>query len=177
MRKTITKGMYREKKGKTAVSLDAFDIKLLSALQENNQRTSEELAALVSLSPAACLRRVKRLRGTGVISADVSIISPEALGQRMTMVVVVALERDQNNLTDAFMASMRSTPQVTQCYYVTGRADFVLVVSVRDMDDYEIFTRAFFAENRNVKRFDTMVVMKRAKFEMGVKASSVLGPT
>jgi len=159
---------------KQDVQLDSFDIKLLSALQENNQRTSEELAALVNLSPAACLRRVKRLRDTRVISADVSVVAPEALGQRMTMIVVVALERDQHDLTDAFMASMRSTPQVTQCYYVTGQADFVLVISVRDMEDYDNFTRSFFAENRNVKRFDTMVVMQRAKFEMGVKASMAL---
>lgn len=162
------------KPGKPSVSLDSFDIKLLSALQENNQRTSEELAGLVSLSPAACLRRVKRLRDERVISADVSVVAPEALGQRMTMIVVVALERDQQDLTDAFMASMRGTPQVTQCYYVTGQADFVLVISVGDMDDYESFTRTFFAENRNVKRFDTMVVMKRAKFELGVKASVAL---
>jgi Lrp/AsnC family transcriptional regulator, leucine-responsive regulatory protein len=159
---------------KQDVQLDSFDIKLLSALQENNQRTSEELASLVNLSPAACLRRVKRLRDTRVISADVSVVAPEALGQRMTMIVVVALERDQHDLTDAFMASMRSTPQVTQCYYVTGQADFVLVISVRDMNDYDAFTRSFFAENRNVKRFDTMVVMTRAKFEMGVKASTAL---
>jgi Lrp/AsnC family leucine-responsive transcriptional regulator len=132
--------------------LDSFDIKLLTALQENNQRTSEDLAALVSLSPSACLRRVKRLRDTGVISADVSVVAPGALGQQMTLIVVVALERDQQDLTDAFMASMRGTAQVTQCYYVTGQADFVLVISVRDMEDYESFTRAFFADNRNIKR-------------------------
>lgn len=162
---------------KSRVSLDSFDIKLLSALQENNQRTSEELAALVNLSPAACLRRVKRLRDTRVISADVSVVAPEALGQRLTVIVVVALERDQQDLTEAFMASMRTSPQVTQCYYVTGQADFVLVVSVRDMEDYEAFTQAFFADNRNVKRFDTMVVMKRAKFEPGIKASIALAGT
>jgi Lrp/AsnC family leucine-responsive transcriptional regulator len=155
-----------------SVELDSFDIKLLSALQENNQRTSEELAELVSLSPAACLRRVRRLRDTNVICADVSVVTPEALGQRMTMIVVVALERDQHDLTDAFMDSMRIIPQVTQCYYVTGQADFVLVISVRDMDDYNHFAKSFLAANRNVKRFDTMVVMKRGKFESGIKAST-----
>ena len=159
---------------KPMVPLDTFDIKLLGALQENNQRTSEELAALVNLSPAACLRRVRRLRDTHVISADVSVVDPEVLGQRMTMIVIVALERDQHDLTDAFMNSMRATPQVTQCYYVTGQADFVLMISVRDMKDYETFTRSFFAENRNVKRFDTMVVMNRAKFDFGVKLSPMM---
>ena len=153
--------------------LDEFDIRLLDALQENNLRTSEELADIVHLSSASCLRRSRRLRDTRVICGDVSIVAPEALGQRMTMIVLVSLEQEQTHLIDAFKASMRNTPQVTQCYYVTGPADFVIVVSVKDMDDYEAFTRQLFFENRNVKRFETLVVMSRTKFEVSVRASAV----
>ena len=156
------------------VELDEFDIKLLDALQENNQRTSEELADLVHLSPASCLRRAKRLRETKVITADVSIVSPEVIGPRMTMIVLVSLEREQHDLIDAFRASMRTNPQVTQCYYVTGTVDFVMFISVRDMTDYETFTRQFFFDNRNVKRFETLVVMSCAKFDVSVKASLAL---
>ena len=154
--------------------LDEFDIKLLDALQENNQRTSEELADLVHLSPASCLRRAKRLRESKVICADVSIVAPEVIGPRMTMVVMVSFEREQHDLIDAFKASMRANPQVTQCYYVTGTVDFVMMISVRDVADYEAFTRKFFFENRNVKRFETLVVMSCAKFDMSVKASLAL---
>jgi Lrp/AsnC family transcriptional regulator, leucine-responsive regulatory protein len=156
------------------VDLDDFDLRLLDALQENNQRTSEELAELVHLSPASCLRRAKRLRDLGVICADVSVVSPEALGRRMTMIVLVALEREQHDLIDAFKASMRKTPQVMHCYYVTGAADFVLTISVSDMDEYDAFTRQFFFENRNVRRFETMVVMARTKFDVSVRAASLL---
>ncbi len=156
-----------------AADLDEFDLRLLDALQENNQRTSEELAELVHLSSASCLRRAKRLRDSKIICADVSIVSPEALGQRMTMIVLVSLEHEQVHLIDAFKASMRVTPQVTQCYYVTGAADFVIIVSVRDMEDYEAFTRQHFFENRNVKRFETMVVMTRSKFDVSVRASTM----
>ena len=67
--------------------LDEFDLKLLDALQENNQRTSEELADLVHLSPASCLRRARRLREIKAIVADVSIVAPEVIGPRMTMIV------------------------------------------------------------------------------------------
>jgi Lrp/AsnC family leucine-responsive transcriptional regulator len=155
--------------------LDEFDVKLLDALQENNQRTSEELADLVHLSPASCLRRAKRLRESKVISADVSIVAPEVIGQRMTMIVLVSFEREQYDLIDAFKASMRANPQVTQCYYVTGTIDFVMMISVKDVADYEAFTRKFFFENRNVKRFDTLVVMSCAKFDVNVKASLALG--
>jgi len=161
------------KSGGRSVELDASDLRLLDALQENNQRTSEELAEIVRLSPGSCLRRAKRLREAKVISADVSVVAPWALGQRMTMIVLVALEHEQVHLIDAFKASMRATPQVTQCYYVTGPADFVVMVSVRDMEEYEAFTRQLFFENRNVKRFETLVVMTQAKFDVSLRASSL----
>jgi Lrp/AsnC family transcriptional regulator, leucine-responsive regulatory protein len=121
-------GIIMTKSATIPFELDEFDIKLLDALQENNQRTSEELADLVHLSPASCLRRAKRLRESKVISADISIVSPEVIGPRMTMLVMVALEREQHDLIDSFKASMRATLQVTQCYYVTGTVDFVMMV-------------------------------------------------
>lgn len=154
-----------------AAQLDEFDIKILDALQDNNQRTSEELADLVHLSPASCLRRARRLREIKAIVADVSIVAPEVIGPRMTMIVLVSFEREQHDLIDSFKVSMRADPQVTQCYYVTGTVDFVLFVSARDLADYERFTQKFFFENRNVKRFETMVVMSCAKFDIGVRAS------
>lgn len=156
------------------MKLDKFDVKILAALQENNQRTSDQLAELVHLSPATCLRRVKALRDAKIISADVSIVSPDALGRQMTMVVLVSLESDQRHLMESFKASMNAAPQVLQCYYVTGPVDMVMVISVRDMQDFECFTREIFAENRNVKRFETMVVINRTKFELGPRFSELI---
>jgi len=146
------------------MKIDAFDAKILSILQENNQIPSHELAQRVNLSPASCLRRVKRLRTEGVIAADVSIVSPEAVGKRMSMIVMVTVEREQPQLLDEFRRSMMQIPEVTQCYYVTGDADFVLIVNVVDMQEYEAFTNRFLFENRNVRRFQTMVVMNKVKF-------------
>jgi len=144
------------------VELDDFDRRLLDALQEDNRRTGEELAALVGLSPAACLRRAQRLREEKVIERDVAILAPETLGRRLTMVVLVTLERESSDVVDAFKRSMRGAPEVMQCYYVTGAADFVLVLTADDMADYEDFTRRYLFE-RNVRRFETMAVMDRVK--------------
>ena len=146
------------------LKIDAFDAKILAILQENNQMASHELAQRVNLSPASCLRRVKRLRAEGVIAADVSIIAPEVVGKRMTMIVLVTVEREQPQLLDEFRRSMMQIPEVTQCYYVTGDADFVLIVNVVDMQEYEAFTNRFLFENRNVRRFQTMLVMNKVKF-------------
>lgn len=146
------------------MKIDEFDAKILNILQENNQITSQTLARRVNLSPASCLRRVKRLREEGVIAADVSIVALEALGRRLTMVVLITVEREQPQLLDEFRRSMMQIPEVTQCYYVTGDADFVLVVNVVDMQEYEAFTNRFLFENRNIRRFQTMVVMNKVKF-------------
>jgi Lrp/AsnC family leucine-responsive transcriptional regulator len=57
--------------------------------------------------------------------------------------------------------------------YITGEADFALLVTARDMQDYEQFTRRFFYENPDIKGFKTMVVMDRVKasFVLPVSAS------
>lgn len=143
--------------------LDLIDSRLLQAVQRNNRLTSDELAEIAGLSPTACQRRMKRLRESGVIEADISVISPKAVGRPITMLVLVSLERERADIVDRFKAAIRSTPEVMTGYYVTGDADFVLVVTSKDMEDYEQFTRRFFYENPDIKGFKTMVVMDRVK--------------
>ncbi len=59
-----------------------------------------------------------------------------------------------------------------QVYYVTGDFDFLLVLNVRDMAEYEALTRelflSFFFPFRQYKVFKTIVVMQNAKQEMRV---------
>jgi len=143
--------------------LDRADLALLAAVQENNRLTSEELARIVNLSPTACQRRLRRLRSEGVIEGDISIVSPKAVGRHITMIVLVSLERARADIVDRFKASIRSTREVMIGYYVTGDADFMLIVTSKDMEEYERFTRRFLHENNDIKNFKTMVVMDRVK--------------
>lgn len=146
-----------------AVSLDLFDLALLNLVQHDNLRTSAELAEEVGLSPTSVQRRMKRLRQEGVIEADVSIVSTGALGRDMTMIVEVELERESAHLLDTFKQVMRDAPEVMQCYYTTGLADFILIVTAKDMHDYDVFIRRFFYANPNVRRFRTSIVIDRVK--------------
>ncbi|WP_404294960.1 Lrp/AsnC family transcriptional regulator (plasmid) [Microvirga sp. RSM25] len=152
--------------------LDRLDAALLEAVQRNNRLTSEELGKLVNLSPTACQRRLKRLRAEGVIEADVAIVSPKAVGRSVTMIVLVSLERERADIVDRFKSAIRSTREVMIGFYVTGDADFILVVTAKSMEDYEQFTRRFFYENPDIKGFKTMVVMDRVKasFEFPIDA-------
>ena len=148
--------------------MDNFDLKLLELVQDNNRLTADELSSRVGLSPSACQRRLKRLRDDGVIVADVAIVSPESLGRRLTMIVQVTLVRERPDLIDTFKQSMLKTPEVMQCYYVTGDVDFVLILTVLNMQAYEDFTRRFFFENPNLQRFNTIVVMDSVKTGLSI---------
>ena len=143
--------------------LDRFDIAILDALQADSRLTSEVLGARVGLSPTACQRRLKRLRQSGAIAAEVAVISPDVVGGRITLIVQVVLARGSAQIIDTFKRAMGRVPEVQQCYYVTGEADFVLVVTARDMADYEAFTRRVFFEDPNIQKFNTTVVMENVK--------------
>ncbi len=143
--------------------LDDIDATLLSALQINSRRTSEELSEIANLSPTACQRRLRRLRATGVIEGEVTIVSPKAVGRPLSMLVLVTLDRERADIIDSFKHAIRVTPEVMNGYYVAGETDFVLLVTARSMEDYEQFSRRFFYKNPDIKTFKTLVVMDRVK--------------
>ncbi|WP_074750207.1 Lrp/AsnC family transcriptional regulator [Pseudomonas abietaniphila] len=145
------------------MELDRIDARLLAELQRNNRVSSEELGELVGLSSTGIQRRLKRLRSSGIIEADIAVVSPKAVGRDVMMLVMVSLERERADIIDTFKHSIRTTPEIMSGYYVTGDADFVLVVTTRNMEEYEQFTRQFFYNNPNIKGFKTMVVMDRVK--------------
>lgn len=145
------------------IEIDHLDARILDAVQKNNRLTSDELGALVGLSSTACQRRLKRLRSEGIIEGDYSVVSPKAVGRPVSMLVLVSLERERTDIIDRFKRSIRATPEIMVGLYVTGEVDFALLITARDMEDYERFTRRFFYENPDIKGFKTFVVMDRVK--------------
>ena len=143
--------------------LDEFDHQILRHLQRDALATGEEIGAEVCLSAAAVQRRIKRLRQIGAIRATVAVLDPAMIGQTMSFVISVELERERADMLDAFRRAAREDPNVQQCYYVTGSTDFVLMVTARDMADFELFTRRLLFDNANVRRFTTNVVLSRDK--------------
>jgi Lrp/AsnC family leucine-responsive transcriptional regulator len=145
--------------------MDSFDKKILDIVQQNNQLTANKIAEQVNLSASAVQRRLKRLRKDKIIEADVSIISPEASGRLLTIVVEVTLEQERliSSVLDEFKKLVLNTPEVMQCYHVTGNADFILIIAAKDMKDYEALTHRLFIDNQSVRRFQTSVVVNRVK--------------
>lgn len=146
--------------------LDPFDRAILEILQRNARTTGEEIGARIGLSAAAIQRRVKRLRESRVIVGEVAVVDPLAAGQAMTFIVGIELERERSDMLDDFRRAARAEPSIQQCYYVTGSVDFVIIVTARNMADFEAFTRRLLYDNSNIRRFSTNVVMARDKVSL-----------
>ncbi|WP_415888240.1 Lrp/AsnC family transcriptional regulator [Neptuniibacter sp. SY11_33] len=144
--------------------LDRIDRHILKCLQVDNRISNQALAEEVGLSPPACLRRVKQLREQGIIMADVAIVNPRALGKVLNIIVEVEMIRDSIDVHDMFMRKMQDAIEVTQCYQVTGDIDFVLVIMVPDMEAYEAFARRDLASDPNLRKFRSLISLRRNKF-------------
>ena len=148
--------------------IDQFDRAILEILQVDARTTSEALGERVGLSPTACQRRIKRLRESGALAAEVAVVDPEVIGRHLTILVHLTLRPGGAQVVDGFKRTMQEIPEVQQCYYTTGEHDFTLILTAEDMAEYERFTRRVFFGNPDISRFQTVVVMDRVKVGLQV---------
>lgn len=158
-----------------ASRLDEFDRKILTVLQRDNTTPLRTIGDAVNLSAPAVQRRIKRMREEGVIRANVAIVDPDAVGQSITIFVEVEVISESAQQIEDAKKEFAASPEIQQCYYVTGEADFVLVIVVPTMTDYEALTRRLFFGNNNVKRFRTFVAMDRVKVGLAIDINSRSG--
>ncbi len=120
-----------------AVELDEVDIKLLTALQADADRTNVELARLVGLSPAATLHRVRWLKESGVIRIISAQLDPAAAGFPLQMYVTATLARHDPRSSRAFEDQVRALPQIIAADNVAGEMDYLLTVVARDVAELQ----------------------------------------
>lgn len=153
------------------MQLDSFDRKILNLLQINNKMSQRELADQVNLSPSAVNRRIAAMEAAGVIQQNVSIIDPAAVGRPVTIIVEVKLESERLDLLEACKKRFVDCPQVQQVYYVTGDIDFLIMMTVTDMNEYERLTQDLFLSG-NIRQFKTHVAMQSNKRTFAIPLNS-----
>lgn len=142
--------------------LDSFDRAILALVQIDNQRSHASIGAEVSLSASSVRRRLAAMRDNGVIISDVSLTDPSKQG--LTFVVHVSFEREEPAIYDKFRTLMDADPAVSQCYYISGDFDFLLIVHAESPEAYENWGMHTLMANTAIRRYSTSLVWKRSKF-------------
>lgn len=144
-------------------ALDDYDMALLELMQADSQRTAEELAADVALSPSAIARRVRRLREERVIVAERAVVT-ERIGPFLTALVDIQLARHDLASVDALIGRLGARAEVQVIFEVAGMMDLALVIAVRDMEGFNRFADEALADDPVVRRYETRLVKRRRKF-------------
>ena len=143
--------------------LDELDRKILALVQQDARRPAEAIGAEIGLSASAVQRRITRLREGAVITAEVAIVDPRSLGRSLTLIVEIEVERERPELMALLKRWIAAAPAIQEAWYVTGDGDFVLIVTARDVEDYDALMQKLVTENSNVRRFRTRVALGTLK--------------
>ena len=145
--------------------LDRFDYRLLEEVQRDDSRTSDQLSAIVPLSPSAIARRLRRLRGQGWIARSIGLIDARLTRDRLRAMVAIELAEHANpEGKGRLVGRLFHTEQVQFAYEVTGTADLVTLFDCRNMEEFNLLTMRLFDEDPIVRRYVTSFVKRPIKF-------------
>jgi DNA-binding Lrp family transcriptional regulator len=142
-------------------ALDRTDRAILRTLQRDASLSNVALAARVHLSPAACLRRVERLKQSGLIRGIVALLDPAALDLGMLVVIGVVLDRSTPESFAAFEKAVHKVPGCLECLVVTGEFDYFVVVRTRNNESFNRLHAQELLYLPGVRQIRTFVALKQ----------------
>ncbi|HEY0122877.1 MAG TPA: Lrp/AsnC family transcriptional regulator [Rhizobium sp.] len=151
------------------IRVDEKDREILLILQDNADQPAKAIAQAVNLSPSAVERRVGKLKREGVIDRIVAVISPAAVRRSLRVLVEIEIQNEYRHNLEAFQRWLVQAPEVQSCWYVTGDTDFVLSVTVRDIDEYNAFIERMMTDQRElVRKYKSLIALKTIKHGMAL---------
>lgn len=157
--------MYLAELLEKIVEFDDIDIRILSELQDSGRLSNVDLSSRVGLSPSPCLARVRALEEAGIISRYVALLDPEAVGAGVSVFIQVSLERQSREVLDVFEARIANMPEVMECYLMSGDADYLLRVVVRDTAHLRDFIVGHLSETPGVSQIRSSFALKQVKYQ------------
>jgi len=121
------------------IELDSTDTKILKLLQENSRLTIREMASQMHLSTTPIFERIKRMEKEKVIEKYVALVSPKKIGKSMFAFVDISLKEHRKEAVEEFVDQVIQFPEVMECHHISGNADFVIKVLLKDMEAYNQF--------------------------------------
>lgn len=117
--------------------MDRTDTKLLAALQSDSSKSISETAQRLNLSISACHRRIRSLEERGFIDGYSARLDPQKLELNVRAFVEIALSRQSRDAMESFEAAVQQFPEILECHLMSGRADYILAVAARDLNQFD----------------------------------------
>jgi DNA-binding Lrp family transcriptional regulator len=143
--------------------VDAVDRKIIAELQRDGRLSNVELADRVGLTPAPCLRRVKRMEADGVIAGYTARINPQAIGRGFEVLVFVDLVRKDRATFEAFEAGVAALDEVTEVRRMFGLPDYLIRVATASLESFEAFVSTKLGDVPGLDKLDSHITMKLVK--------------
>lgn len=145
--------------------VDALDHAIIDILQQEGRLTNQELADRIGLTPAPCLRRVRRLETSGVITGYGARVDPSALGRGFEVVIHAEIIAKDRRTVEDFEQRVAAMPEVVELRRMFGLPDYQLRVRVADTGAYERWLTTQLMGDPAIARVDSRITMKVLKTE------------
>ena len=145
------------------MKLDAIDLRILEAIQENGRITKLALAEKAGLSPTPCWLRLRKLEQAGLIAGYHARLAPRRVAPIATVLVEVTLANHRQADFDRFERAVAGLEAITDCWSVGGSLDYILKIMVRDIDTYQRLIDRMLADDIGIDRYFTYIVTKTVK--------------
>ena len=147
------------------MKLDAVDLRILDALQDDGSLSNVELARRVHLSPSPCLARVKALEASGVISRYVALANAAALGLGLNVFISISLKAQNKESLADFERRIAEQQEVMECYLMTGDSDYLIRVAVADMAALERFILEQLTSIPGIEKIRSSFALKQVRYK------------
>lgn len=155
--------------------MDALDRRILREVQRDCSGSAARLAELCGTTESTALRRLRNLSRAGVIRGKVALVDGAAVGRGLLIWVTVRLEREDGPGVRAFVDRVRDHPDVLQFHFVTGTPDYLILLCVRTMADYDAFLQQHLVSDPLVVMSDTNVVVRPLKMITAIPIDDPVG--
>lgn len=143
------------------IEFDRIDFAILRLLMKDAWLSNKQIAAAVGLAPSSCHERIKSLRARGVLLGAHAEVDLQAIGFPLEAVLFVQLGKLEIDVVDNFVNSIATVSEVRGVFLVSGRADLIVNVVVRDMQHLKAIISRHFNRDAAVLRVETSVVFDR----------------
>lgn len=155
--------IYSWKNRIMADKLDKIDLKILKILQGSSKITNLDLSKKIGLSPAPTLERVKKLENNKTIESYHAQVNPQSIGLNVKTFVLVSLAWQKENALNHFLEKIHTIDEITECYIITGEADFLIKIVCKDIPTYEQLLFKTLSQIDEIERLKTLMTLRTVK--------------